>query len=605
MSETDTAPRRVIALAATATGWRQATHLGAALPEVELGNSDGSLADAVAEAWRAGDALVLFAAVGIATRLIAPHLADKHTDPAVVAVDDAGGHAVALVGGHRGGNALTHWVAGALGAQPVITTATEATGAPALEQLGARLGLCLDDSASDLAAVAAALLAGDDVALWRRRPWPTGPLPPNVVEVAELEPAAQRPTIVVSDELGDRAGPTAAYRPPSLVVGVGAASGVAADEVELLVSQTLAGVGLAEQSVAALATVEAKAHEPGIAAVAERRGWRLLTYPPEVLAGIDTPNPSEAVRDAVGTPSVAEAAAAAGGELVSSKHKSANATAAIARRPASGRLTLISAGPGAAGLVPEAAREAVADAELLIGLESYIETVRAWTRPGCEIAAMPIGDELARAEAAVSAAVAGRSVALVSGGDVGVYAMGAPALERAPAELDVRIVPGVTAANAAAAAVGAPLGHDHCAVSLSDLLTPWEAIEARVRAAAEADLVVAFYNPASRKRTWQLGRACALLAAHRPANTPVAVVADATRQGQQALLTRLEELDTSSVGMHTTVIVGSSQTRLVGGRMVTPRGYEGHESVSVAQARAEPAAHDADGPRLEVASGWR
>jgi cobalt-precorrin 5A hydrolase/precorrin-3B C17-methyltransferase len=165
-------------------------------------------------------------------------------------------------------------------------------------------------------------------------------------------------------------------------------------------------------------------------------------------------------------------------------------------------------------------------------------------------------------------------VALVCSGDAGVYAMASLALEVADAGLDVDVVPGVTAALASAALLGAPLGHDHVMISLSDLLTPWPAIEARLRAAAEADLVVALYNPRSRGRTWQFEAARTILLGRRSPSTPVGVVTDATRPDQSVRLTTLAAVDENDVGMTTCVIVGSSTTRVIGGRMVTPRGYE-------------------------------
>lgn len=249
------------------------------------------------------------------------------------------------------------------------------------------------------------------------------------------------------------------------------------------------------------------------------------------------------------------------------------ATAAVARRPVRGRLALVSAGPGDPELVPAMARRALASAELVVGLDSYVEGIRGWLRPGCEVVASPVGEEVPRAETALTAARAGRSVALVSGGDVGVYAMASPTLERAGDDVEVVVVPGTTAAQAAAALLGSPLGHDHVAISLSDLLTPWDVIRRRIAAAAEGDFVVCLYNPRSANRHWQLEQARALLAAHRPPDTPVGVVRDAYRPSQQVRRTTLAELDVDTVDMRTVVVVGSSATRTVAGRMVTPRGY--------------------------------
>ena len=166
---------------------------------------------------------------------------------------------------------------------------------------------------------------------------------------------------------------------------------------------------------------------------------------------------------------------------------------------------------------------------------------------------------------------------MVCSGDAGVYAMASPVLELtddpAFASIVVDVVPGVTAGLATSALLGAPLGHDHVLISLSDLLTPWDRIEARLRAAAHSDLVVVLYNPRSERRTWQLGKALGILAGGRPPTTPVGIVTDAGRQDQHVMITSLEELDPATVTMTTCVIVGSSTTLVVNDRMVTPRGY--------------------------------
>jgi len=561
-------------VAATAAGRRHAEHLAAALPGARL--ATGRPAEAVAAAWPGGGALVLCMAVGAAVRLVAPHLADKHTDPAVVSVDDGGAFAVALAGGHHGGNELAERVAEALGAQPVVTTASDRLGLPAVDRLGAGLGLRLDPaSRASAAAVGAALIAGGPVHRWRSRPWPTGPLPDVVVDVE----APRAPGLAVTDELVELPEPMLVYRPPSLVVGIGSAIGASAEEVGALVDQTLAEAGLSPLSVARVATVDRRAREPGILAAAAARGWPVVAHPAARLAEIEVPNPSEVVLAEIGIPSVAEAAAlaecgtSAGGELLVPKRKRPTVTVAVARLPVTGRLALVSTGPGDAGLVPPMARQALAQAEVVLGLDQYLERARPWLRPGARVLASPVGDEVARAEQAVAEARAGRSVALLSGGDVGVYSMASPALERAPAGVEVVVVPGVTAAVAAAALLGSPLGHDHCAISLSDLLTPWPVIERRLRAAADGDFVVSLYNPRSAGRHWQLGQARQLLLERRKPDTPVGVVTDAFRPAQRVAVTTLAELDPAQVGMRTIVVVGSSQTRVLAGRMVTPRGY--------------------------------
>jgi precorrin-3B C17-methyltransferase len=245
--------------------------------------------------------------------------------------------------------------------------------------------------------------------------------------------------------------------------------------------------------------------------------------------------------------------------------------------PAPGRLFVVGLGPGDPALLTPHARAALEAAETVCGYSAYVEQVRAWL-PGAALRPSPIGEEQARAREAVALAAAGQTVALVSSGDAGVYGMASVAIEewerwprgRAPA---VEVVPGVTALLAAAALLGAPLGTDFAAVSLSDLLVPWSTIARRLAAVAAADFVVALYNPASRGRQWQLREACVLLGEHRPPNTPVGIVRNAYRPGQQAKIVSLADLAAQPVDMLSILMVGSSQTRRAGRFLLTPRGY--------------------------------
>lgn len=547
-------------VAVTGAGRAAAERLALAWPG-RTRTYDGPAAAAVRSAWADCDTMVCFLATGATVRLVAPLLEDKHADPGVVCVDEASRFAVALLGGHAGGaNALAAEVAALLGGRSVVTTATDAVGVPGLDTLGWPVE-------GAVAAVSRALLDGEPVRLEGDSCWPLPALPCNVGD-----DGAHR--IVVTDRVLVPGAHTVVLRPPSLVVGVGASRGVEAEEVLGLVDAALSGAGLSPLSVSHLATVDAKAGEPGIVAAAARRGWALVTHPAERLAEVDVPNPSAAPLAAVGTPSVAEAAALlAADALVVPKRKSAMATVAVARRRPRGRLALVGLGPGAADLLTPRAVDELRRASVVVGLDQYVDQVRHLLRPGTQVLESGLGDEEARARTAVEQAGAGRAVALVGSGDAGVYAMASPALEVAGEGIDVIGVPGVTAGLAAASLLGAPLGHDHAVISLSDLHTPWEAIERRVRAAAEGDFVVIFYNPRSRGRDWQLSKALAILAASRAAATPVGVVRNATRSGERVVLTTLAGIDVDDVDMLSVVVVGSTNTRLVAGRMVTPRGY--------------------------------
>jgi cobalt-precorrin 5A hydrolase/precorrin-3B C17-methyltransferase len=399
--------------------------------------------------------------------------------------------------------------------------------------------------------------------------WPLPPLP--VTEEGSY-------TIRLTDRLVETAEREAVLRPPTLVVGVGASKGAPVEEVLGLVRDALREAGLSAASVAELATVDAKAEEAGIVEAARRLGVPLVTYSAGELAGVDVPNPSDAPLAAVGTPSVAEAAAlVGGGELLVPKRKSAAspamATCAVVRRPGRGRLAVVGLGPGARDLLTPRAKAELRRASVLVGLDQYVDQIRDLLRPGTRILESGLGAEEERARTAVEEARKGQAVALIGSGDAGVYAMASPALAEASDDIDVVGVPGVTAALAAGAILGAPLGHDHVSISLSDLHTPWEVIERRVRAAAEADIVVTFYNPRSRGRDWQLPKALGILAEHRAPQTPVGVVRNASRPDESSRLTTLGTLDPATVDMMTVVTVGNTATRDIAGRMVTPRGY--------------------------------
>lgn len=240
-------------------------------------------------------------------------------------------------------------------------------------------------------------------------------------------------------------------------------------------------------------------------------------------------------------------------------------------------LALIGIGPGDVTQITVAAQQALQAANVVIGYKVYIEIVRPLLHDTQEIVLSPMGSEMKRARQAIDLALSGRDVALISSGDIGIYAMASPAfeqLETMETSLDVVVYPGVSAMQAVAARVGAPLSHDFCAVSLSDLLTPWEIIARRIEAAAWGDFVVAFYNPRSHKRHWQLSYALEVLRQHRPADTPTIIARQITRPDEHVIHTTLAELDPAQVDMFTLVLVGNSQSRYVNGQwMMTPRGY--------------------------------
>jgi precorrin-3B C17-methyltransferase len=244
-----------------------------------------------------------------------------------------------------------------------------------------------------------------------------------------------------------------------------------------------------------------------------------------------------------------------------------------------GILYVVGIGPGAAEHTTPAALAAIADAQLVVGYRTYIGLVE-HLLAGKEVVQTGMTEEIGRARAAVERARAGAKVALISSGDAGVYGMAGLVFEvlreigwRRGESPELRLIPGMTAINSCASRVGAPLVHDFCSISLSDLLTPWPVIARRIEAAAMADFVIGLYNPASGRRTRQILEAQRIIRQYREPNTPVALVKSAYRDLEHAVLTDLEHFTEYEIGMLTTVLVGSSNTFVFEGYMVTPRGY--------------------------------
>jgi len=254
------------------------------------------------------------------------------------------------------------------------------------------------------------------------------------------------------------------------------------------------------------------------------------------------------------------------------------------------QLYIIGIGPGGLEHLSPAARAAIAASAELVAYPLYLDLLGSLT-DGKTRHDRPLGEEIARARLALDLAASGRPTALLSSGDAGIYAMATlvfELLDREPrpvwTAVAIQVIPGISAMQAAAARVGAPLAHDFCTISLSDLLTPWETIEARLHAAGQGDFVVALYNPVSRRRTWQLVQAREILLNYRDADTPVIIARNVTRSNESIAITCLTDLEPAQVDMLTLVLIGNSETRYIRGWVYTPRGYQNKVSSTPGQA---------------------
>lgn len=574
-----------------------------------------SLKEQVAEIWQQHQALIFCLATGAVVRLIAPLLQDKSRDPAVVVVDGEGRFAIGLCSGHQGGaDLLAQLIAQQLDATPILTGASNSLGLPGIDILGFPYGWRKGEG--DWTGVSAAIARRETVqviqevgsTLWQEH------LPqehsfyfgfPEHADSNKEEIIAPKARVWISytkrkfSSQSDL--PKVQWHPRVLWVGIGCERGTFSQLIETALETVLLKYHLAREAIAAIATIDIKADEKGILELCRSWDLPLKTFSAEVLSTVAVPNPSTIVSQEVGTPSVAEAAAIRATEsfphtssllvpkqIFKQKNVPGAVTIAIAHSQLeytgrTGKLYLVGTGPGSLEQITPAAKTAIAQADAVIGYSLYIDLIRPLFRPGQIIESLPITRERERAQRAIELAQWGLTVAVVSSGDCGIYGMAGLVLEglqqngwdgKIP---QVRVFPGISALQAAAARVGAPLMHDFCAISLSDLLTPWEVIQQRLEAAAKADFVTAIYNPRSQKRTQQIMTARQIFLQYRQANTPVAIVRHAYRQDERVTITTLEKMLDIAVDMLTIIIIGNSSTSNHANWMITPRGYLGFD----------------------------
>ncbi|GAB6405367.1 precorrin-3B C(17)-methyltransferase [Pseudomonas sp. MHK4] len=487
------------------------------------------------ELYQQDTPIVALCAAGIVIRTLAPLLLEKGVEPPVLAVAEDGSAVVPLLGGLGGVNLLAREIAQGLGVAAAITTSGEL-----------RFGTCLLNPPNGYALAdlelgkrfVSDLLGGESVRIEGEAPWlAQAQLAQDQqahlsihVSIAEREPAANELLIY----------------PKSVVALV---SDDIADLPEAI-RQALRRAKIAQQSLACLLAGEQLMGNPALRDAALVLGVALRF----AAAG--------SVEEVIGQPVVL--------------HTDKGITLAVAEQPLDvtligrprGRLAVIGIGPGAVELMVPAVKAELARANDVLGYETYVRMAGPY-RPDQVLHCTDNREEMQRARHAFELAVQGRSVVVVSSGDPGVFAMAAAVLEalhesRDPAwhQVDLEILPGVSASLATAAQAGAPLGHDFCVLSLSDNLKPWDIIEKRLDLAAQADLAMAFYNPISRSRPWQLGRALEVVARHRAADTPVVLGRDIARPGQTLRVTTLGQLTPDQVDMRTMVLIGSSTTRV-------------------------------------------
>lgn len=500
------------------------------------------------ELYARGQPIVALCAAGIVIRCLAPALADKGVEPPVLAVAEDGSAVVPLLGGLTGVNVIAREIAECVGVAPAITTSGELRFGACV--LNPPEGYALADLAQGKRFVSD-LLAGASTRVDGAAPW--------LDDVALPRDAAAAHAIRVTPDAWRGARDELVIHPRSVVVGVAADAVHTGEALAARIEAMLDAQGLARLALAAIVAPASAIGEPALEEAAST-----LDVPLRFVDG-DRDEPADASTLLGRALRVTHTLREESNGLACAVASQPVAPATLGR--ACGRLTVLGLGPGGAAWLTPAARAALADATDILGYTTYVNMAGPF-RADQRVHGTDNREEMQRARHAFELAAEGRRVAVVSSGDPGVFAMAAAVLEaldeaRDPqwAAVDLRVEPGISASLATAAQAGAPLGHDFCAISLSDNLKPWGVIETRLQHAAQADLVMAFYNPISRARPWQLDRALDIVRAHRAADTVVVLGRDIGRPGATLSTTTLGALRGEQVDMRTMVIVGSSTTR--------------------------------------------
>jgi cobalt-precorrin 5A hydrolase / precorrin-3B C17-methyltransferase len=507
--------------------------------------------DTLRQLYSDGVPIIGLCAAGILIRTLAPILSNTKTEPPVIAVAADGSAVVPLLGGMTGVNDLAERIAAALNIQPAITTTGKILFNTVLPDppTGYRLA-----NSKHVKAFIADLIGGASVSLEGDAPWLTA---------SDLTFCTDgKRTIIVTTQAISGSPEQLVYHPTSLVISIDQPTQFdRARWIEVIIDR-LATANLALAAVACIVMPKTPA---GAAIIGIGKSLNLP------IRLVDSADWSQDLT------------------VISSDQ---NLTIFSATQPinpsligqAQGKLTVVGTGPGSTQWMSPQVRATILAATDLVGYHTYLDLVKDLS-VGKECHGSDNRVELDRSRLALDLAASGKNVVVVSSGDPGIFAMAAAVLEVLDKEanpawqsIDLQINPGISAMQAAAAAIGAPLGHDFCAISLSDILKPWEVVAARIAAVAEADLAIAFYNPISSQRSWQLTAAKEILLKSRSATTPVILARNLGRPGQEVRVITLDELVPALADMRTVILIGSSQTRLIphadGSNWVyTPRSY--------------------------------
>ncbi len=545
--------------------------------------------------WKKGNVFFVVGALGAVTRLIAPFLKNKEEDPAVLVLDAKGSNVIPLVGSHfGGGETLAIQIAEELGGIAVITGESRNSGKLALDSFGKDWGWRRSGEMLDWSKVMHSQAHNSNLnvfqnsgsAIWRKSKASQNLNFKDSQNIGNLYDY----DFIISPYKSNKC----CWHPSTLWIGIGCEKRTSFSLIKRSILEVLEKSDLSEIAVAGIATIDIKNTEEALIKLSKETNWPIRFYKVHELKLVDVPNPSKIVEKEVGCHSIAEACAllASGseGKLLEEKNifhsnndETGAVTVAVAQSkkpfcPQNGELHLIGAGPGDISYLTGDARMALSRTPLWIGYSRYLDLLNSFKRDDQVRIDWELTFEKDRCMQALELATQGIKVSLVSSGDSGIYGMAALALElllEIPKEEQPKLFihPGISAVQLAASRIGAPLSNDFCIISLSDRLTPWTDIKKRIIGAAKGDFVVAFYNPRSKGRDWQLSNAIDLLLQYREPDVPVVFAKQVGRVNEKITIYNLAESPLEDVDMLTIVIVGNSHSKIDGQYFLTPRGY--------------------------------
>ncbi|WP_288262632.1 precorrin-3B C(17)-methyltransferase [uncultured Prochlorococcus sp.] len=549
------------------------------------------------EKWENLDLIIFIGSIGASIRLINSFLTTKNRDPGVIVIDKKGTKIVPIVGSHQSNTQnIAFQISNLLDGEIIETNNSNDQNYLNIDSFGNQWGwkksgeikdwskLVIKQSKNE--ALFCKQLSGNNL-------WKTSESCKNINFLLEIDPYDESSTFHISVYNNHKI----TWHPPTLWVGIGCERNTSKEFIAKSLNNFLESNNLSKHSIAGFATIDIKKDEKGILELSEENKLPIKFFTKEDLSKIIVPNPSSLVRKEIGISSVAEASCLlAAGEkskllqekrifknIDFSKNKSGAVTIAIAESknqyyPANGEIHIIGSGPGDVSYLTNDARKALSKCTVWIGYEMYLDLIKPLKRSDQVLIKSKLTEEKERCYKAIKLAEEGIKVALISSGESGFYGMAGLLLEllqkiKKEYRPYFEVHPGVSSVQLAAALSGAPLMNDFCSISLSDKLTPWSLIEKRIEGALLGDFVIAFFNPQSKDRNWQLKSAINLCLKSRKWNTPVLIARQVGRENQSKKFFTLKNIHLKEIDMLSIIIIGNSQTTLEEEIFLTPRGY--------------------------------